>query len=53
MDPPYGLGPWTALGTGPQTTPSDPLYGPPQNNAEIKVNKIKEITEDLTYQLSG
>ena len=31
-----------------------PLCGPPQNNTEIKRNKVKEITtKDLTYWLSG
>ena len=34
--PPYGPGPQTALRTGPRTTPMDLLYGPPQNNIEIK-----------------
>ena len=38
-----GLPSYFGHGIGPWTTPTDPLYGPPQNNihVEIKINKIK------------
>ena len=39
--PPYGPSSRIALRTGAQTTPTDPLYGPSQNNMEIKINKVK------------
>ena len=39
-------GPRTTLWSGPWTTPTDPLYGPPQNSVKI-------INQDFTYGLSN
>ena len=46
VDPHYEPDLWTTLRTGPWTTPTDPLNGPPQNRGKI-------VKKYFTYKLSN